>query len=146
MYSIHLYHTGICAEKCGSINVGKEAPAIDIALTSAGKVSKAGQAFLKAHHPWLHTQYMHSKYYLLMFGLIGHDSLALAGKRLIKTTARQLFSPSINFRDLHPEQAKQLEEAIQDLVPKCSLPEIGFGTSNKPDKCTHTDTLRNLFL
>ena len=34
---------------------------INVHLTPAGEVSQAGQAFLKAHHPWMHTKYMHGK-------------------------------------------------------------------------------------
>ena len=52
----------------------KDVPAaiMKVHLTPAGKVSQAGQAFLKAHHPWIHIQYMHGKNVILISLLNKH--------------------------------------------------------------------------
>ena len=46
-----------------------------------------------------------------------------------KKTAREFFSSAKNFKNLDGDQTR-LDEAVRDLLPKCSMPEIGFGEGN----------------
>ena len=46
-----------------------------------------------------------------------------------KKTTREFFNSAKTFKNLDGDQTR-LDEAVRDLLPKCSMPEIGFGNVN----------------
>ena len=44
-------------------------------------------------------------------------------------TTREFFNSAKNFKNLDVDQTR-LDEAVRDLLPKCSMPRIGFEKGN----------------